>query len=108
MSKGRRTGKGRGELGDRRNVTDITELAALHDGIYRLKPGQIIGATVLSPNGTISYSLAPVGNRLSQTSAGIPAIATTSFTYDAGDRIFSTELYDDNGNTTTSGGRTFA
>jgi RHS repeat-associated protein len=47
-----------------------------------------------------------VGNRLSQNStiAGIP---TGTFGYDADDRL-STEQYDNNGNTTVSGARTFA
>ena len=43
---------------------------------------------------------------LSQTSS-IPGIATGSFTYDPDDRL-NTETYDANGNTLTSGGKTFA
>src|SRR5208337_766015 len=46
------------------------------------------------------------GNRQSQTSS-IPGITTGSFTYDPDDRL-STETYDANGNTLTSGGKTFA
>jgi len=48
-----------------------------------------------------------VGNRSSQASS-IPGIPTASVSYDADDRILSTETYDANGNTTASGSRTFA
>src|SRR5262249_21200061 len=76
-----------------------------YDGIYRLASETITGGAA---NGDVNCGLDPVGNRLSQSSslAGIP---TTSFTYDVDDRIssLSTEAYDPNGNTTTSGNRTF-
>jgi len=76
-----------------------------YDGIYRLTQ-ETISLDPMSKNGTVAYGLDPVGNRLSQT-ASIPGIPTASFSYDADDRILSTETYDANGNTTVSGSRTF-
>jgi RHS repeat-associated protein len=61
----------------------------------------------MSKNGSVDYSLDPVGNRLNQNST-LPGIPTASFNYDADDRILSTEGYDANGNTLTSGGKTFS
>jgi RHS repeat-associated protein len=57
-------------------------------------------------NGAVSYGLDPVGNRLSQSST-LSGIPSANFTYDADDRIMSTEQYDNNGNTLVSGARTF-
>src|SRR5208283_5278441 len=76
-----------------------------YDGIYRLT-NETISLDPHSVNGSIGYGLDPVGNRQSQTSS-IPGIATGSFTYDADDRL-NTETYDANGNTLSSGGKTFA
>jgi len=76
-----------------------------YDGIYRLT-NETISLDPMSKNGTVACGLDPVGNRLSQT-ASIPGIPTASFSYDADDRILSTESYDNNGNTTVSGSRTF-
>ena len=76
------------------------------DGIYRLT-NETISLDPHSNNGSASYGLDPVGNRLSQTST-IPGIPTAGpFTYNAADRL-STETYDNNGNVLTSGGKTFA
>jgi hypothetical protein len=60
----------------------------------------------MAKNGSVSYMLDPVGNRLNQTSS-LPGITTASFSYDADDRTLSTESCDANGNTTVSGSRTF-
>jgi len=76
-----------------------------YDGIYRLT-NETISLDPRSKNGTITYGLDPVGNRLSQTSS-LSGISTGTFTFDANDRL-STETYDNNGNTLTSGGKTFA
>jgi len=62
-------------------------------------------STPHSKNGSVGYGLDPVGNRLSQTST-LPGISMGSFTYSAND-LLSTETYDNNGNTTVSGARTF-
>jgi len=77
-----------------------------YDGIYRLT-NETISLEPHSKNGTVGYGLDPVGNRLTQNST-LPGIATAGpSTYDANDRL-STETYDSNGNTLTSGSRTFA
>jgi len=76
-----------------------------YDGIYRLT-NETITLDPHSKNGTVSYGLDLVGNRLSQTSS-LPGISAGTFTYDVNDRL-STETYDNNGNTTASGARTFA
>jgi RHS repeat-associated protein len=75
-----------------------------YDGIYRLT-NETISLDPHSVNGSVGYGLDPVGNRQSQTSS-IPGIGSGSFTYDPDDRL-STETYDANGNTLTSGGKTF-
>jgi RHS repeat-associated protein len=75
-----------------------------YDGIYRLTQ-ETISLDPHSNNGTASYGLDPVGNRLSQTSS-LPGIPTGSATFDANDRL-STETYDANGNTLATGARTF-
>jgi RHS repeat-associated protein len=76
-----------------------------YDGIYRLT-NEAISLDPHSVNGAVGYGLDPVGNRQSQTSS-IPGIGTGAFTYDADDRL-NTDTYDANGNTLTSGGKTFA
>jgi RHS repeat-associated protein len=92
-------------LGPTGNRTAATEpsgrtLTWSYDGTYRLTLETINTSSV-------SYTLDPVGNRLSQTSS-ITGIPTANISYDADDRILSTEQYDPNGNTTVSGGRNFA
>jgi RHS repeat-associated protein len=76
-----------------------------YDGIYRLT-NETISLDPHSVNGSVGYGLDPIGNRQSQTSS-IPGIGTGTFTYDPDDRL-STETYDANGNTLTSGGKTFS
>jgi RHS repeat-associated protein len=76
-----------------------------YDGIYRLT-NETISLDPRAKNGSVDYALDPVGNRLSQNST-LPGIPTASaFTYDANDRL-STETYDPNGSTLTTGNRTF-
>jgi RHS repeat-associated protein len=76
-----------------------------YDNIDRLT-NEAVSLDPHSKNGSVAYGMDPVGNRQSQTST-LPGIATVNFTYDANDRILSTETYDSNGNTLTSGGKTF-
>jgi len=76
-----------------------------YDGIYRLT-NEIISLDPHSVNGSVGYGLDPVGNRLNQAST-LPGIGTGAFTFDADDRL-NTETYDANGNTLTTGGKTFA
>jgi hypothetical protein len=75
-----------------------------YDDLYRLR-SETISADPAGPNGAIAYTYDRVGNRLTRTStvAGIP---DQSFNYDFNDRLDG-EGYDNNGNTLTSGGRTF-
>jgi len=70
-----------------------------YDNIYRLAT-ETISADPHSKNGAVAYGLDPVGNRLSQVST-LPGIPTGSFTFDADDRILSSETYDNNGNLST-------
>lgn len=94
-----------GPTGNRQSATEPNgrTLNWTYDGIYRLANETITGGSV---NGAVSYSLDPVGNRLSQNST-LSGIGTASATFDANDRL-STEQYDNNGNTIQSGARTFA
>jgi RHS repeat-associated protein len=96
-----------GPTGNRQSAVESSgrTLNWSYDGIYRLT-NETISLDPMSNNGTVAYGLDPVGNRLSQT-ASVPGIPTASFSYDADDRILSTESYDANGNTTVSGSRTF-
>jgi RHS repeat-associated protein len=96
-----------GPTGNRQSATESSGRALnwTYDGIYRLT-NETISLDPMSKNGTVAYGLDLVGNRLSQTSS-IPGIPTASFSYDADDRILSTESYDANGNTLVSGSRTF-
>jgi len=96
-----------GPTGNRQSATEPNgrTLSWTYDGIYRLT-NETISLDPRSKNGTVDYGLDPVGNRLSQTST-LPGISSGNFNYDANDRL-STETYDANGNTLTSGGKTFA
>jgi RHS repeat-associated protein len=76
-----------------------------YDNIYRLTD-EVITLDPHSKNGNAHYDLDPVGNRTQET-ATLPGLLPGSFTYDADDRL-NTETYDANGNTLTSGGKTFA
>jgi RHS repeat-associated protein len=96
-------------LGPTGNRTSAAEpngrsLSWSYDGIYRLT-NETISLDPHAKNGSVDYGLDSVGNRLSQNSS-IPGISTGGFTFDANDRL-STETYDANGNTLTTGNRTF-
>ena len=95
-----------GPAGNRLSAAESTGrvLSWTYDGIYRLT-NETVGLDPHSKNGSVGYGLDPVGNRLSQTST-LPGISMGSFTYSAND-LLSTETYDNNGNTTVSGARTF-
>ena len=73
-----------------------------YDSIYRLVTESISGDPTASNNGSLNYSLDPVGNRLALTST-LATVQSQSFTYDANDR-FTSDTYDANGNTLSSGG----
>jgi RHS repeat-associated protein len=95
-----------GPTGNRTGATEPSRRTVnwTYDGIYRLT-NETITLDPNSKNRSIDYGLDPVGNRFSQTST-LPGIASGSFSFDPNDRL-ATETYDNNGNTLTSGGRTF-
>jgi RHS repeat-associated protein len=90
------------QLGLTGNRTSATEsngrsLTWNYDGIYRLT-NETIAGDPNSNNGSASYGLDPVGNRLTATST-LPGINPIAGTYNADDEI-SSESYDANGNVT--------
>jgi RHS repeat-associated protein len=97
-----------GPTGNRQSATEPTGRTAnwSYDGIYRLT-NEAISLDPHAKNGAVGYGLDPVGNRLSQIST-LPGIVSNTFSYDADDRMTSTETYDNNGNTIVSGARAFA
>ena len=98
-----------GATGIRTNATELNEATQSngrtiqwsYDNIYRLTGEAITGdpANNGNDNGSVSYTLDPVGNRTADTSSliGINPIAGT---YNANDQLTSSESYDANGNTT--------
>ena len=91
-------------------LTSATELSGrtlnwTYDGIYRLT-NETISSDPSNNNGTSSYSLDPVGNRLAE-STTLPDMSSGSFGYNADDEV-NTETYDANGNKLSTGGKTFA
>jgi RHS repeat-associated protein len=93
--------------GRKLSATEMNGRAANYgyDAIYRLTTEAISSDPTASNNGMLTYALDPVGNRQSLTST-LAALASESFTYDADDRL-TTDTYDANGNTLTSGGVTY-
>ena len=77
-----------------------------YDSIYRLASESIAGDPTASNNGALTYSLDPVGNRLSLAST-LAALTPQTFAYDPDDRI-SGDAFDANGNALTSGENTLA
>jgi RHS repeat-associated protein len=96
----------RGPTGTLSSATELNgrTLTWNYDGIYRLT-NETIASDPTNENGSISYGLDPVGNRLSDTSS-LSGINSTTGAYNADDEL-STETYDANGNTLTTGGKTF-
>ena len=106
-----------GTVGNRKGVTEQLAIQSHprivvwnYDNIYRLT-NEDITADPNSKTGSVTYGLDPVGNRLSlglsqgANLPGISPIQSGSITYDPDDRL-STETYDANGNTLTTGGKT--
>jgi RHS repeat-associated protein len=75
-----------------------------YDGIYRLT-NETISNDSSNNNGSTSYGLDPVGNRLSAVSS-LTSIASGSFSYNPDDEV-SSETYDANGNVLSTGGMTY-
>ena len=76
-----------------------------YDNAWRLTNEAISGDPVTANNGNLSYLLDAVANRTSLTST-LAALSNQSFIYDANDRILS-DISDANGNTLTSGGKSY-
>jgi hypothetical protein len=95
-----------GPTGNRTNATELTgrSLNWSYDGIYRLT-NEAISQDPASKNGAVGYGLDPVGNRLSANST-LSGVPSGSYSYNIND-LLSIETYDSNGNTLTTGGKTF-
>jgi len=98
------------QLGPTGNRTSATEgtgrtLTWSYDGVYRLT-NETIGSDPANKNGTVGYTLDPVGNRKVETST-LGSLNPGSFNYNADDEA-TTDGYDLNGNTVSTGGKTFA
>ena len=76
-----------------------------YDTIYRLTREAVSGGPAPASNGAVDYTYDSVGNRLSRVSSLAGVLSATS-NYDANDRLTS-DAYDANGNTRSSGGRSF-
>jgi RHS repeat-associated protein len=92
------------------NLTSVTEssggtAAWSYDGIYRLT-NETISLAPSGHNGGVGYGLDPVGNRLSEVS-GLGGVSSGSWSFNPDDEI-SSESYDQNGNVTATGGKTFS
>ena len=57
-------------------------------------------------NGSVSYGLDPVGNRLSEVSS-LGGVSSGSWIFNADDEL-SSETYDADGNVTSTGGKAFS
>jgi RHS repeat-associated protein len=95
-----------GPTGNRTNVTENTgrSINWSYDGIYRLT-NESISNDPSKVNGSVSYGLDPVGNRLSASSS-VSGVNSGSYTYNSDDQL-STEVYDGDGNAISAGGKIF-
>lgn len=76
-----------------------------YDNTYRLTNETVTGSANAAANGSVSYSLDAVGNRLSRTSS-MAAVPSQSATYDANDRL-TNFAHDANGNVRNGDGSSF-
>jgi len=94
--------------GQRASSTDVTgrEAAYGYDDASRLT-SEIITGDLSGPsaNGALTYAIDPVGNRSSRTST-LAALGPQSSSYDPNDEL-TTDGYDLDGNTTSSGGHMY-
>src|SRR5579862_7825280 len=95
-----------GATGNKTSVLELNNRQATwnYDGIYRLTSETISNAPS-GKNGSLSYTLDPVGNRTSDSST-LSGVSPVSGSYNADDEL-SAETYDQNGNVTASGGKSF-
>jgi len=98
---------GYGPTGNRTATTELNGRTVqwTYDGIDRLT-GETVTTDPVGKNGAVGYTLDPVGNRLSDLSS-LAGVNSGSSNYDADDRL-SSETYDQNGNVTASGSKSFA
>ncbi len=96
-----------GPVGNRTGVTEGTgrTINWNYDGIYRLT-NEAVSEDPAKVNGSVSYSLDPVGKRLSDLSS-LGGVSSQTASFNADDE-FSTQRYDSNGNAWSSGGNYFA
>jgi RHS repeat-associated protein len=97
------------QLGPTGNRTSVLEYSGRtinwsYDGINR-PTNETISSDPAKKNGAVTYGLDPVGNRLTETSS-LSGVNSGSYSYNADDEL-STETYDANGNTLTTGGKSF-
>jgi RHS repeat-associated protein len=94
-----------GLTGNRTNATELSNrtLQWTYNGIYQLTNEAITGDPA-NENGSVSYTLDPVGNRTGATST-LSGLSPGYGSYNPNDQL-STETYDNNGNTTFTGGKT--
>ncbi len=97
-----------GATGNRLSVAELSgrNVSYGYGDLYRLT-SETIACAVATPNctsqkGSIGYVYDKVGNRLNMTSS-VPAIPPGQFNFDTDDRL-TTDNYDANGNTISSGG----
>jgi len=88
-------------VGHRTAVTELNGRAVsyTYDNLYRLTSEMVSG---IPGAGAVGYTYDAVGNR-KQTTSTLGTIQPGLFNYDSNDRL-STDAYDNNGNTTSSGG----
>src|SRR6266436_2197906 len=77
-------------------------ISTFADNLYRLT-GETIASDSHGVNGAVNYIYDAVGNRKQMTSTLAPVPAGL-WNYDANDRFIVGDMYDANGNTTSSGG----
>ncbi len=96
-----------GFAGNKLSVAEATgrSVGYSYDPIYRLLGENITSDPTAANNGSLNYSLDPVGNRQSLAST-LSAVSAESFSYDADDGLNS-DTYDSNGNTLASGGTNY-
>jgi RHS repeat-associated protein len=92
--------------GNRTSASESTgrSISWSYDGIYRLT-NESISSDPGGDNGSVSYAMDAVGNRLSQNST-LPGINSGTWGYNSDDEI-SSETYDANGNVLAAGGITY-
>jgi RHS repeat-associated protein len=96
-----------GPAGNRLSLTELGGRLASYgyDNDYRLTSEAITGDPG-GQNGTVNYTYDVVGNRTQMTST-LSGVASGTLGYDANDRL-TTDGYDNNGNTISSGGLSYS